>query len=142
MRRNLTIFESSVPPDMRVFENDIVAEVNERHTAARKFIKRHKRRIYLEGITDDQGNPNAIRLIGKSKGWFFERSKCIGYLPANIASKLIRANMQNKVIAQLQMIVVYDKHALYIRFDILGPTDTFETYRSTQRCPRVAYTMP
>jgi hypothetical protein len=129
--QRLTKFKSSIPPDMRVFEHDIVAEVNERHYAAIKFVNRHKRRIYLEGITDDKGKPKAIRLIGKSKGWFFERSKCIGYLPANIATKLIRANVQTKVIAQLQMIVVYDKHTLNIRFDILGPTDNFETYSST-----------
>ena len=57
--------------------------------------------------------------------------QCRQIIPANIATKLIRANVLTKVIAQLQMIVVYDKHTLNIRFDILGPTDNFETYSST-----------
>jgi hypothetical protein len=116
---------------MLVFEHSVdVTEVNERHHAARKFVKRHKRRIYLDRITDQKNVPSAIRVIGKSKGWFFERSKCIGYLPADIADKLIRTNLGNKVKVQIHMILIDDKATLNIRFDIFGPKDDYEKYSS------------
>lgn len=127
----LTKFSSNIPIGMRIFEQGIdVAELNERHHAARKFVKRHRRRIYLDRIRDKKDGTSAIRVIGKSKGWFLESSQCIGYLPADIAEKLVRANLENKVKARLQMISIDDKHTLAIRFDIFGPKDDYERYRS------------
>ncbi len=126
-----TIFYSCIPMGMRVFEHNVnVTEGNECYRAARKFVKRHKRRIYLDRITDNKDVPSAIRVIGKSRGWLFERSKCIGYLPANIADKLIRTNLEDKVKAQLQTILIDNKHTLKIRFDIFGPKDDYEKYSS------------
>ena len=129
--QRLTIFNSRIPIGMRVFEHGVdVTKVNGRYHAARGFVKRHKRRIYLDRTTDNNDVPSAIRVIGKSKGWFFERSKCIGYLPADIADKLIRTNLEDKVKARIQTILIDDKHTLNIRFDIFGPMDDYEKYSS------------
>ena len=118
---------------MQIFEHGLdIAEVNKRCHDARKFAKRSKRRIILEpasghGHKDD---PIAIRVIGKSKGWFFENSKCIGYVPADIAKKLMITDMGDKVIARLQLISIDYKHSIEIHFDILGPKDDYEKYSS------------
>lgn len=127
----LTIFKSSIPTGMRVFEYGIdVVEVNNRHRAARKFVRRSKRRVYLQRISDHKDDPRAIRVIGKSKGWFFHMSECIGYVPAEIASKLMDADMQDKVIARLQSISIHDKRSIGIRLDILGTEDDYTKYCS------------
>jgi hypothetical protein len=127
----LTIFKSSIPTGMRIFENGVdVAELNKHGHAARKFAKRCKRKICLECISDQKDDPKAIRVIGKSKGWFFESSKYIGYVPANIAKKLMLAELADKVKARLQSISIDNKHSIEIRFDIFGPKNDYKKYRS------------
>ena len=127
----LTIFKSRIPTGMQIFEHGLgIAEVNKRYHDARKFAKRSKRRIILEPASGYKDDPIAIRVIGKSKGWFFENSKCIGYVPADIAKKLMITEMGDKVIARLQLISIDYKHSIEIRFNILGPKDDYEKYSS------------
>ena len=115
---------------MRVFEHDIEVVVNKRFHAARNFAKRHKRRIYLNRVMDHTGDTRELRVIGKSEGWFFEKSDCIGYVPADIVDKLVRTGMEDKVKIRLQMISSDSRHSIHIRFDIFGPKDDYEKYRS------------
>jgi hypothetical protein len=114
---------------MQVFEYGVeVAGVRKRLHAARSFAKRSRRRIYLERVPTKAHEPGAIRVIGKSKGWFFERNKCIGYVPADIAKKLVLNEMEDKVTTRLQFVSINDKDSLEIRFDILGSKDYYEKY--------------
>lgn len=116
---------------MQIYEQGVeVALVYKRLHEARKFANRSKRRIYLENASDHKHDPNAIRVIGKSKGWFFEIRKCIGYVPADIAKKLMLTEMEDKVLARLRLISLDDKHSIEIRFNILGPEDDYDKYRS------------
>jgi hypothetical protein len=115
---------------MRVFEHGVEVAVNKHLHSASHFVKRHKRRIYLDRITDRTDDRNVIRVIGKSNGWFHGISKCIGYVPTDIADKLVRANMEDKVKVRLQMISIDGKQSINIRFDILGPKDDYVKYSS------------
>jgi HIRAN domain len=114
---------------MQVFEYGVeVAGISKRFHDARKFAKRNKRRIYLERVPDNKRESNAIRVIGKSRGWLFERKKCIGYVPADIARKLVLNEMEDKVTTRLQLVSINDKKSIEIRFDILGSKDYYEKY--------------
>ena len=126
----LTIFKPSIPMGMRVFEHSVDVAVNKRVHAARNFAKRHKRRIYLSRVPGHTVDKREIRIIGKSKGWFFEKSKCIGYVPSDIADKLLHANLDDKVKLRLHMISINGKHSINVRFDIFGPKDDYEKYTS------------
>lgn len=114
---------------MRVFEHGVDVAVNKRIRAARNFAKRHKRSIYLSRVRGAV-ETHPIRVIGKSKGWFFEKRECIGYVPPDIADKLLRTNMDNKVKLHLHMISIDDKHSISVRFDIFGPKNDYEEYSS------------
>ena len=119
-----------MPFGMRVFEHGIDVAVNKHVRAARNFAKRHKRRIYLSRVTSDTGDMHEIRVIGKSKGRFFEKSECIGCVPPDIADKLLRTKMDDKMKVLLDMISIDDKHSITIRFDMFGPKDDLEKYSS------------
>jgi hypothetical protein len=116
--------------DMHVFEHGIEVAVNKHFHAAKNFAKRHKRRIYLHRVTNHLHDPSVIRVIGKSKGWFFEKNQCIGYVPADIADKLVRTDTEDKVEVRLQMISINRKQSIAIRFDILGTKDDYKKYSS------------
>jgi hypothetical protein len=116
---------------MQIYEHGVeVAIVNKRLHDAKKFAKGSKRRIYLERVPDNKHQSNAIRVIGKSKGWVFERIKCIGYVPADIAKKLVLNGLEDKVKTRIQLVSIDDKNSIGIRFDILGPKDVCEKYCS------------
>jgi len=116
---------------MRVYEYGVeVAGVRKRYFQAKRFVRRSNRKIYLQRESGSRKNSIAIRVIGKSRGWFFEAKKCIGYVPADVASKLVVTGIEGKVQARLQMIYIEDRNSSYIRFDILGPKDDYENYAS------------
>ncbi len=128
----LTKFRLSIPSGMKIFEHGVeVAGTNYRDSYAQKFAKRSMRKIYLQNTPDDIPDANTMRVMGKSKGWFLQAEKCIGYVPADIARKLFITGMENKVKARLQLIYIEEKDSISIRFDVLGPTTDYERYRST-----------
>jgi hypothetical protein len=126
----ITKFRPRIPVGMRVFEDSVQVAVNNRLKAARNFAKRHRRRIYLNRATDHADDPGAIRVIGKSKGWIFEKNECIGYVPTDIAYKLVHTDMEDKVKVRLYMILIDGKDSIKIHFDIFGPKDDYGKYSS------------
>ena len=126
----VTKFWSHIPIDMQVFEHGIEVAANKHVHAARNFAKRHKRRIYLHCVTNHMQDSGAIRIIGKSKGWLLDKKQCIGYVPADIAEKLVRADLEDKVEVRLQRISFNRNRSIAIRFDILGLKDDYEKYQS------------
>lgn len=124
---------------MMIFEHGIEVVVGRRQFHhAKKFIKRSKRRISLE--RDQAGNKDSheIRVIGKSRGWYFEAARCIGYVPADVADKLFDAGLDDKVTARLQLIYTEGREFMSIRFDLLGPKDEYEKFHS-RKTSRGAY---
>ena len=67
------------------------------------------RKIHLQALPGNKPDSNTMKVMGKSKGWFVVVEKCIGYVPADIAMKLVASGMENKVIARLQLICIEDK---------------------------------
>ena len=124
-------FKSSIPVDMKMIEYDIeVSGVNHRYYNVKKFAQRSKRRIYLEREPDNKHNLNAIRVIGESKGWFFEVKKCIGYVPADVAKQLVATGLEDIVKPQLRFIWIDNKNHMAVLFDILGLESDYEKYYS------------
>ena len=99
------------------------------HRIAKKFVRRRKRRIYLQRESDNKDKSITINVIGKSRGWFFESRKCIGFVPEDVASKLVFNEME-KIKARLQLIAIEDSDYISIRIDILGPLDIYKKFCS------------
>jgi hypothetical protein len=127
----LTKFVSSIPTGMKIYAHGVdVVVPNQRQRIARKFARRRKRRIYLRREPGDRNGSNAIRVIGKSRGWFLNSKQCIGYVPEDIARKLVTTGIEDKVIARLQLIDIEDRNSINIRFDLLGPLNEYHEYHS------------
>jgi hypothetical protein len=116
-------FRSPLPNGMLVFEHGVELVMEKQHLHnAKMFIRRSNRRIYLERREDNSQESNTIRVIGKSQGWFFKVAKCIGYVPTDVADKLVAAGLDDRVSARLQMIIK-NRTSIDIRFDLLGHKD-------------------
>lgn len=116
---------------MQVIEHGIeVSGVNYRFNTVKKFAKRRKKRIYLKREPGNKNPPNKIKVIAKSKGWFFETKKCIGYVPTDIANQLIDTGLEERVKVRLRLIWIEDKNYMGVRFDLVGRNDAYEKYHS------------
>ena len=116
---------------MRIFDYGVeVSGTNRYFYRIKKFSRRRKRRLYLEREPDNKRDPNAIKVIGKSKGWFSEATKCVGYVPTDATKRLLATGMVDKVEVRLQLIWIGDKNYIGVLFDIIGPKDDYEKYWS------------
>ena len=115
-------FKPPIPKGMRIFEQGVsVAGVKHRFYDAKMFARRSNQSIYMERDPNNQHDPNAIKIMGKSKGWFFEVEKCIGYIPAGLAKLIVSKGMEERVQVRLREIFIGDREYVGISFDILGP---------------------
>lgn len=124
-------FVAPVPMGMKVHVHGMTVLVpRNRRRLARKFVRGRRRRIYLQYERDDRQHSSVIRVIGKSKGWFFEKEKCIGFVPDNITSMLENEGLVRKVKPRLQLIAIGNDTSIDIRVDLLGPMDECERFPS------------
>lgn len=134
--QKLTQFKLYIPSGMKVFEHGLeVIGVNSRKSYARRFLKRSMRQIYLQPDSDNELDSDTLLVMSRSRGWFLQTKKCIGYVPADVARKLIVTGMENRVIIRLQLIYIEDKDLVHIRFNVLGPIVDFEKYSSGSDSP-------
>ena len=125
----LTKFRYSIPQGMTVYEDDVeVVGVGNPCRHARKFLKRSKRRIYLQREPGNTHEADAIKVMGRSKGWFREVRKCIGYVPSDIARRLVASGVDSRVMAKLHLVSIRDRDSIQIRINLLGPLSDYEKY--------------
>lgn len=127
--QQLTKFRLTLPDGMTIYEHGVeIAGTVQRHARVRHFARRRRRFIYLQPETDAMDDYLAIRVMGRSRGFFFEKQRCLGYLPEPVARRLRRARLENRVSALLQLIIIEDTGPVHIRLVLLGPADQYDRY--------------
>jgi hypothetical protein len=125
MRQTINLrFLPPIPEDMRIMEADIeVAGIPYRKAAALAFARRQQQYLELEREPDNPHDPNAIKVIGVSKGLFGWKRHFLGYVPGEIAEQIAEEDLWNVIIPRLRNIWAggYVQDVIYIRFDILKP---------------------
>lgn len=117
-------FDPPIPDGMRIMENYTeVAGVQHRMGNVLAFARRSQHRLELEREPRNRHDPNAIKVIGISRGWFFWRRDFLGYVPAEIAAQIAKEAKWDVIVARLRGVWAggYHKDVVYIRFDILEP---------------------
>ncbi len=115
-------FLPPIPDGYRILENEVeVAGINYRTANALAFAKRRQQRIELERDPSNPHDPNAIKVIGVCKGWFFWRRYHIGYLPRDTAARIVSEGI--RVEPRLRNIWAggYVRDAIHIRLDLVAP---------------------
>jgi len=109
---------------MRIWISDEeVAGIQHRISAARAFAKGRKQKLRFEREPRNHHDPNAIKVIGVYKGWFFTHSVHIGYVPADIAKLIAERGGFDELRPRLKNIWWggYVRDFIVVRFDILEP---------------------
>lgn len=114
-------FDPSRPDGVQIFVPAMqpAGAYYQNYPDARKFVR--GRRLALE-LKRDPGNPhdsNAIKIIGVVRGLIFKRRYHIGYLPADIARKIVQGGFWPNVGADLRT-VQWGEYTT-VEFDLYGP---------------------
>jgi hypothetical protein len=117
-------FEPPIPDGMWIMEAHIeVAGIPHRMGNAVAFARRGQHYLELEREPNNPHDPNAIKVIGVSKGWFFWRRHFLGYVPRETAARVAEMGLWGRVKPRLRSIWAggYVQDTVYINFDILEP---------------------
>lgn len=105
-------------------EADIeVAGIPYRKAAALAFARCQQQYLELEREPDNPHDPNAIKVIGVSKGLFGWKRHFLGYVPRETAEQIAEEGLSSVIVPRLKNIWAggYVRDVIYIRFDVLKP---------------------
>lgn len=78
-----------IPDGYQIYSEQFsIAGLHLRKYEAQSFIGRNDRTLSLEPEPHNTKDPNAIKILGTSKGWFFTSTVVLGYVPKEIAAQI------------------------------------------------------
>ena len=117
-------FNDPIPDGMHVYEGDVeVAGISHRKAQVIAFAKRQQHSLELEREPNNRHDPNAIKVFGRAKGWFFWGRFFLGYLPKETAARIARDGLWGQVSPRLRNIWWggYVQDFLVVRLEVIAP---------------------
>jgi hypothetical protein len=114
-------FHPAIPGGWRIWKEDVeVAGIATRIADVRKFVYGRSQDLRLEQDADNARDPNAIKVMGHYKGWFFSHVAHIGFVPAEEAEAISRRDFAD-FMPRLRSIWIGDQTslAIVVKFDVL-----------------------
>ena len=119
-------FELDVPDGLQIYESYIeVAGAHQRRADVIDFMKGKTLTLELEREPRNQYDKNAIKVIGVAKGLFLSKRYHLGYVPADMARRLVVGRFL-PIGGTLRMIQVGEY--VNLKFDLLGPDGRKKEY--------------
>jgi len=120
---------SDLPKGYQILEKRLlVAGIQHYSDAALKFIHNSDQHLELEKEENNKFDPNAIKIIGVSKGWFFNSRNHIGYVPKEISKQINATELFEMVKPRVTRTYEDDNDFIEIQFQIIGPKDKKTQY--------------
>lgn len=117
-------FLPAIPDGWKIYAADNeVAGIRFKIHDAYKFAKGSNQDLRFEREPKNQHDPDAIKVMGIYRGWFFTREVHIGYIPAEVVSMITQLPEYPPLLPRLKCIWIGGHHELVIivNFDILVP---------------------
>ena len=125
-------FKVAIPDGYRIFEKEF--EIAGISFKKNNFIKIMKNKVQIAfELVPEPNNPkdvNAIQIVGSRKGFFGQVSKPLGYVPAAISSYVADSKLLEELMVRPKRLYVSDNGYIEFIFDILGPKELYEKYKS------------
>lgn len=109
-----------------------VAGIQFRRNAARRFISGSQQSLKFQSEPSNKFDSNAIKVIGRSKGWFRYREDFVGYVEADIAAAIADGSLMGRVKPRLEKTYCGKKEYLEIDFQLVGERDFFDTWQEVR----------
>ena len=121
-KRNYRLKESRIPDGYQIyFERLPVSGINFRKSNTVSFIKSNSLQIELEREPSNNHDSNAIKVIGIVKRLFGQKRLHLGYVPKEVAQKLVSSGFDLLVLPRLHKTFLGSDNYTEIDIQILGP---------------------
>ena len=116
-------------PEFQMFENaTAIAGALHRKSECGNFIAGKGHSIVWRQGPGNTHDPNAIQIIGTTKGMFSSKQHIIGYVPAEIAARIANGDWFSRLIPRLRYLRLTNDGYITIEFDIIGPKGEKKAY--------------
>lgn len=130
MERRYHLHERPIPEGFQIFEERLpVSGIGFRKSEAASFAKASDSWLEWEREPGNTHDSNAIKIIGCSKGWFGTKHRFIGYVPKEVAEKVVYARLFHRMRPRLLKTYVGDQGFVEVLFQLLGPRSDIDSYR-------------
>lgn len=128
--------DCSYPDTHRIYEERLsIAGVHHYRDDAASFCRSREKSIYLQLDAANAYDKNAIKIMGRWKGFWGIKIKIIGYVDAVTAAKIAALNLQNEIFPRLLKTYVGHDDYVEILYQIVGPKDRYKEYNPPKVTP-------
>ena len=118
-----------IPDGYQIYVSRLeIAGIHYRKDEALKFAVGNYQTIAFERDQNNKHDPNAIKIIGTSKGLIFTSSKILGYVPKEVSKQIVGSDLFSAIKPRLKRIYVSDKGFIDIQWQLIGPKETKKQY--------------
>jgi hypothetical protein len=127
--RNYRLSESSIPDGYQIYEERLpIHGITFRKENALSFINSNSNELEFEREPLNEHDANAIKVIGIIKKLFGKKRLHLGYVPRELAEKIVSANFDTLILPRLHKTYVGQDDYVEIDFQILGPKGRLYEY--------------
>lgn len=120
--RSYHLQSQPIPNGFQIYEDWVdVAGIHVRRSAALAFVRSRAGWIELRRDYRNQHDKNAIQVIGCNKGWFGTKRRLIGYLPRDVARRVMENGFWGLIQPRLLKTYVGDTEFVEVVLQIIGP---------------------
>lgn len=122
VKRNYRLGESAIPDGYQIYcERFDVAGVSFRKKEVIPFIKSGSADVKFEREPENQHDPNAIKIMGIKTGFFGKKKLHLGYVPKELAEKIVNSGFETLVLPRLHKTYLGDDTYVEVEVQLLGP---------------------
>ena len=112
--------DQKVPKGFTGYLNESVVGTSFRCKDAIAWAKSKDISLILEREPDNKVDENAIKVIGKSKGFFGTKTRHLGYVEKDLAQRLVKKDFVDKVYPWLRDIGIHpNEDAISIKYELV-----------------------
>ncbi len=131
MEKEFHLQRFPLPEGFEVFEDALlVAGVAYRRENVIEFIRGRDRSLDFEAEPPGSKFPDAIRVVGCTRGTFGPQRRHLGYVPAEVAEKINRGGLRGQVRPRLWKTYIGDDGYVEVGFQLLGPAGRQSDYNN------------
>ena len=133
---NYHLSEQEIPPGFHIYEERLqVAGANFRKEDTGAFASSKDGWLEFQQDPDNKYDRKAIKVIGCNKGFFGTKRRFIGYVPKEVAHRIIDGDFLSHIVPiLLKTYIGYDDY-VEILFQILGPKEKKAEFLKTSTDP-------
>ena len=126
-------FKFDIPAGEKIYEPDFeIAGAHHYTSDIASVMSKQGTSFYLKPEPQNKFDSNAIAVVGQTKNWLGTKIRKVGYLPSEIAKRVVETKMFEHVMLRPKSLYISDDGYVEFIADLLGPKPLWSQYNSAR----------